>query len=172
MLALYWGGEALTKHGLSAGRQTHSAQRASSTRTAKHAPLHPKGVFLQHWNFGQAEDVEQFVLLSWRKAAVAARFTPGEAVEGSCWQSSFSKATTEGDTGYYTSFIKFKRYLLNWSASCIPSTRTRHLLTPASSTYCNVLFGIWEAHTALPSSKVDACLNATGRLQYCRLVGN
>lgn len=157
---------------LRAGRRTvHNAHRLHAQPNMP--PSTPRGYSFSTGILDRLKMLSNsFVLLSWRKAAVAASFTPGEAVEGSCWQSSFSKATTEGDTGYYTSFIKFKRYLLNWSASCIPSTRTRHLLTPASSTYCNVLFGIWEAHTVLPSSKVDACLNATGRLQYCRLVGN
>lgn len=33
-----------------------------------------------------------------------------------------------------------------------------------------MLFGIWEVRAVLAGFKVDAHLNATGRLQYCRLV--
>lgn len=151
---------------------------ACTHRRTRPPPPPPREAFFLYWDFWWTADFQQLVLLKWRKKAAAAGegFNPREAAKGSCWQSSFSKATTEGDTGYYTSFIKFKRHLLNWRTSSFPITRAMQPLTTISNICRNVLFGnqaIHAAAAALPISRAGnlAHLNATGSLQYCRLVG-
>lgn len=163
-----------------ADRHMHRAQTCISLHTQENtsSPSTPREAFFLYWDFWWTADFQQLVLLKWRKKAAAAGegFNPREAAKGSCWQSSFSKATTEGDTGYYTSFIKFKRHLLNWRTSSFPITRAMQPLTTISNICRNVLFGnqaIHAAAAALPIARAGnlAHLNATGSLQYCRLVG-